>query len=121
MTDLIGTIGELEEPHVATVKDDGTRAFIPFWVVRVDDGLYARSHRGAAGRWYQEATKAGATQLEVGTAIVDVDVEQVGEAHRAEIDAAYREKYGHGANAPYVPPMLEDDVVATTVRLTPRG
>lgn len=120
MAELMETIAETEEPQVATVKG-GERAFVPFWVVKAGDALYARSHLGKAGRWYQEATRAGSTQLRVGDRLVDVDVEPVGDEYRAEIDAAYRMKYGHGPTEQFVAPMLEDDVVATTVRLKPRG
>jgi len=117
------TIDELaaaREPEVATVRRDGTAGWVPFWVVRVGDGIYARSHRGPSAGWYSSAMADGRTTLRLGDREVPVTVTPIGDALRAEIDAAYRAKYGaEPADAPYVAPMLGDAVVATTVRLTP--
>jgi len=122
-TGRMTTIDELDaarEPEVATVRRDGTAGWVPFWVVRVGDGLYARSHLGAGSGWYRKAMAAGTTTLRLDGEEIPVTVSPVGAELRAEIDAAYEAKYGTDPDdAQYVPPMLADPVVATTVRLTP--
>ncbi|MBO9578340.1 MAG: DUF2255 family protein [Microbacteriaceae bacterium] len=120
MNEVQELIAGAETPEVATVKKDGRAGFVPFWVVQAGDSLYARSHFGADGRWYQQATRHAATRLRIGDQVVNVAVEPVGSAERAAIDAAYRAKYDRGENARHVPAMLTDEVVATTVRLTPQ-
>ncbi len=119
----MGTIDDLataREPQVATTLRDGSAGFVPFWVVRVGDGIYARSHKGPSGGWYVKATADGATTLRLDGTEIPVTVTEIGDRLRAEIDAAYQAKYASDpADAPYVEPMLADAVVATTVRFDP--
>jgi hypothetical protein len=119
----MGTIDDLaaaREPQVATTLRDGTAGWVPFWVVRVGDGIYARSHRGPGSGWYSKAAAEGATTLRLDGEEIPVTVTPIGAELRAEIDAAYEAKYASDpADAPYVAPMLSEEVVATTVRLTP--
>jgi len=104
------------ETEIGTTRRDGRPGFVPIWMVRVQDGLYARSYHGPDGVWYREALAAGETRIRVDGVEHRVLVTPVGDMLRAAIDAAYRETFT-GPDAEYVPPMLADAAVATTVRL----
>jgi hypothetical protein len=115
--EAVELIAETREPEVATVRRDGSPGFIPIWVVRVGDELFARSFHGPSAVWYEHALSAGRTTLRVGGEEWPVEVSAVGATHRAEIDEAYRIKHGgHPEDGQYVPAMVSDAAVATTVQ-----
>jgi hypothetical protein len=112
-------IGAAEELEITTRRGDGSlRAWVPIWSVRVGDGLYVRSYRGAEGGWYRHATRQGIARVRAAGVERDVSVEPAGEDTPA-IDDAYRGKYARYASS-HLPPMLADRAVATTALLRPR-
>lgn len=115
-------IGAAEEVEITTERADGSlRAWVPIWVVRVDDGLYVRSWRGTGGAWYRHSADQRRARVRVGDVERDVAVDQLDDADamtQSPIDDAYRSKYAsHGDT--YVQPMIADQARATTLRLTP--
>jgi hypothetical protein len=115
-------IGAAEEIDIATERGDGSlRRWVPLWVVRVGDGVYIRSWRGAGGAWYRHTAAQGHARIRVGASEHAVAADAFDDAAtQAAIDDAYRTKYaGHGST--YVLPMIADEARATTLRLTPRS
>jgi hypothetical protein len=99
--------------HTATTPPEG----IAIWVVTVDGQAYVRSYRGRRGKWY-----AGA--LADPSVSVTLDGEPLG-AHLSPVDApsdiaavsaALARKY---AASSYLAAMLREDVLATTLLLSP--
>jgi hypothetical protein len=104
--DELDAIGNAEELHIAPYRRDGTlRHPVPIWVVRVGDDLYIRSWHGTDGRWYRGARQTHEGHIRAG----GVDV--------AFVDA-YRTKYRRYPT--YVPPMINEEARATTIRLVPQ-
>jgi hypothetical protein len=111
-----------EELEIAARRADGTlRRPAPIWVVGVGGGIYVRTwHRRDTG-WFGQVLGSGRARIRVADLEVDVVVEDIGDRDadlRAEVDAAYRTKYGHyGATS--VDRMLTDDAAAATLQLIP--
>lgn len=115
----IGAIGAAREPEVATGIESGPD-FVKIWIVRIGDGLYGRSFHGERSAWFRSAAERGETTIRVGDREIAASVTVIGDLMRSSIDDAYRSKYGaNPADAPYVPAMLDDAVVPTTVRFEP--
>lgn len=86
-------------------------------VVDAHDRVLIRSYRGAAARWYREATSGTPTALVVADEVVPVDVEHARDADRIRACSAELErKY---AGDPATPAMVRDDVLDTTLELRP--
>jgi hypothetical protein len=108
------------ELRISTRRADGTlRRAVPIWVVRVGDGIYVRSYRGPEGGWFRHATADGVAHIRAGTITREVTVTPAGATARAEIDQAYRTKYGSFGRA-YVNPMTAGPAAATTLQLVPQ-
>jgi hypothetical protein len=115
--DRIGSATELE---ITTRRADGSlRPYVPVWVVRLGDDLFARSWRGQAGTWYRHARQRPDGRVRVGGAERDVTFELPRTAPDEEIDRAYRAKYGRYGDT-YVRPMTGPGARAATVRLIAR-
>lgn len=115
--DRIGSAGEQE---ITTRRADGSlRPYVPIWVVRIGDELFARSWRGQAGAWYRHARLRPERRARAGTAERDVIFEPPDDAPDEEIDRAYRAKYGRYGDT-YVGPMTGPDAKAATLRLMAR-
>jgi hypothetical protein len=88
------------------------------WVV-VDrfDRILIRSYRGATARWYREATAYPMARLHVADRVIDVAVHRADDQERIEAcsDGFLRKYAGDSAT----PAMVADDVVGTTLELTP--
>ncbi len=116
--ELLRRLESDEEIEVVTYRADGTpRAPVPIWVVRVGDAAYVRSWRGAAGGWYRHAQRSGRGTVRAGGREYPVGFRGETDPPREAIDAAYRSKYARYAGN-YLPPMLADQAVATTLRVT---
>ncbi len=107
--------GELE---IAVRRSDGSlRRWVPVWVVCAGEQAYVRSwHRRDTG-WFGHAVRDRRARVRVPGLESDVTVEDVGDASpqvTAEVDAAYRGKYGGGADS-----MVTAAAAATTLRLSP--
>jgi hypothetical protein len=119
-SDELDVLAAATELQISTRRADGTlRPAVPIWVVRAGDGIYVRSSRGPDGGWFQHATARGVAHIQAGTVTSEVTVTRAGATARAEIDQAYRTKYGSFGRA-YVDPMTVGPAAATTLQLTPQ-
>lgn len=116
--DLLDRIGRTDEIQIATPGDDGMlRDPVPVWVVRHGDALYVRSYRGRDGAWWQRATDQGHGRISANGVDTDVTFTRVTDDDLdAEIDAAYRDKYGRYGPR-YLEPMVSPAARATTLKL----
>jgi hypothetical protein len=118
-SDELDMLAAATELRISTRRPDGTlRPAVPIWVVRVGDGIYVRSYRGPAGAWFRHAA-CGVVHIQAGNVSGETTVTRTGTAARAEIDQAYRTKYGSFGRA-YIEPMTSDSAAATTLQLTPQ-
>ncbi|MEU4242190.1 DUF2255 family protein [Actinoplanes sp. NPDC026619] len=111
----IGSAGELE---IAVSRADGTRPrWVPIWVVRAGEQVYVRSwHRRDTG-WFGQALRSRQAGIRVPGLTADVTIDDIGTGPaplRAEVDAAYRAKYGEAGAAS----MVTEAAAATTLRLS---
>jgi hypothetical protein len=117
-------ISAAEELEIAAKRSDGTMPRrVPIWVVCVDGQVYVRTwHRRETG-WFGQVVDSGRARISVPGLEADVTVEDVGgdEAdQRANVDGAYRGKYGHYGRST-VDRMVTDDAAASTLRLEPEA
>ena len=115
----LALIGPAAELQIAAQRPDGTlRRETPIWVVCVDGQVYVRTwHRRETG-WFGHAVGSGRARIRVPGLTADVDVQDVGDAEAdlsAGVDAAYRAKYGAGAES-----MVTPAATASTLRLRVR-
>jgi hypothetical protein len=116
-SDELGAIGAADELDIAALRPDGTlRAYTTIWVVRVGDGLYARSYRGQDGTWYQAVQRRPEGRIRADGAEYDATFQHPTGVDEDAIDAAYRSKYGRYRRS-YVDPMVAPGARATTLRL----
>src|SRR3954469_23549695 len=114
----LARIGTAEELQVAPARPDGTlRKPVTIWAVRHGDDLYVRSYRGPGASWYRGSQVTGEGRIEAGAIEKDVAFAHVGHGLDAEIDAAYREKYGQYAGL--VDQMVSPETQGTTLKLVP--
>ena len=114
--DRIGSAGELQ---ITTRRADGSlRPYVPIWVVRVGDQLFARSWRGQAGTWYRHARQRPHGRVRVGGTERDVTFDLPQAAPDDAIDQAYQAKYGRYGDT-YVAPMTGPQAKAATVQIKP--
>ncbi|MFF7610244.1 DUF2255 family protein [Streptomyces parvulus] len=117
-TDLSG-IGAAEELDLESERSDGSlRAPVTLWVVRAGDRLYVRSVKGVDGPWYQGTRTRHRGRVTAGGVRADVTFHDAGPGEYADVDAAYRAKYGHYTSI--VEHVLTDAARASTLRLEPR-
>jgi hypothetical protein len=112
-------IERADELRIAARRDDGSlgRA-LPIWVVRVGDDVYVRTwHRRETG-WFGRAVRTGRARITVPGVEADVAVEDVGAVRRAEVDDAYRDKYGRYGRST-VDAMVGEAAAASTLRFVP--
>ena len=96
--DELERIDSAEELEIAVKRADGTlRRWVPIWVVRIGDQVYVRTwHRRETG-WFGHVLGSRRARIRVPGLEADVAVADVGEGTaqlRADIDTAYRTKYG---------------------------
>jgi hypothetical protein len=118
--DELARVGGADELELTALRPDGgPRRPVTIWTVRVGDGLYVRSWRGASGGWY----RAVQTRPEghISAASVERDVEFLPAQGQIEdaVDDAYRTKYSRYPS--YVGPMVSADARATTLKILPRA
>ncbi|MFJ8751519.1 DUF2255 family protein [Streptomyces sp. NPDC102441] len=112
-------IGAAEELDLESERTDGTlRAPVTMWVVRAGDHVYVRSVKGVDGPWYRGARSRHQGRVEAGGVRADVTFRHAGPGEYADVDAAYREKYGRYTDI--VEHVLTDRARASTLRLEPR-
>ncbi len=113
---LINAAGELQ---IAVRRPDGSlRRWLPIWVVCAGEQAYVRTwHRRDTG-WFGHALRSHRARIRVPGLEADITVEDVGDASArvtADVDDAYRTKYGRGG----AESMVTAAAVATTLRLDP--
>ena len=122
LSDDLRRIGSADELEIAVQRADGTRRrWLPIWAVCVGEQVYVRTWYRRDTGWFAQVLDSRRAGIRVPGLAATVAVEDVGTGPaglRAEIDTAYRAKYGHyGSSA--VGPMVADAAAATTLRLSP--
>ena len=120
--DELERIAAAEELRISASRADGTlRREVPIWVVRVGGHVYVRTWYRRDNGWFGHVVESRRARIRVPGLEAGVAVEEVGDDKgelRAEVDAAYRAKYGrYGGTS--VAQMVTDDAAATTLRLIP--
>jgi hypothetical protein len=88
------------------------------WVVVEDGDVYIRSLKGDDGRWYRELTANPDAVVHVGGETVPVRAVPARDAESIErASEGLRRKYSDSRS---LQPMLEEDILHTTVKLEPR-
>ena len=111
----IGAAGELE---IAVRRSDGSlRPWLPIWVVRAGEQVYVRTWYRRDTGWFGRALRSRRARVRVPGLEADVVVHDVGDAAgvTADVDDAYRAKYGPGGSGS----MVTTEAAATTLRLDP--
>ena len=105
------------EPDVVVPAPDRAPIRVPIWVVAVDGGIYVRSWKGEAGRWYRRARRYGSGSLATSAGERAVRFVPVDDAELdAAIDREYLVKYGRNR---YARAMIRPPATGTTLRLDP--
>jgi hypothetical protein len=114
-------IAAAEELAIAPARRDGTlRRPTTIWVVRVGDDLYVRSYRGRTSTWFRGVQQRHEGHIQAGGVDKDVTFIDAPDDIDDAVDAAYRQKYRRYADS-YVPPMINAQARATTLKLVPRA
>src|SRR5437879_3782689 len=103
-SDDLKAIAAADEIEMAPRRPDGTLGrFTTIWIVRVGDDVYVRSYRGPSGSWYRAALRTRSGHLRAGGIERDVTFDEEHGADPADVDHAYRAKYGRSS---YVDAMV---------------
>src|ERR1700735_921078 len=106
-------IDAARELEIAVRRADGALGpWTPIWVVRVRDDVYVRTWYRRDTGWFGLALRTGRARVRVPGLEADVRIEDVGAGStglRADVDAAYRRKYGGGSTGD----MVGDKAAAT--------
>jgi hypothetical protein len=117
-------IGAAQELEIAPKRTDGTmRRRVPIWVVCVDRQVYVRTWNRRETGWFGQAVDSRRARIWVPGLEAEVVIEDVGAGEhdqRANVDDAYREKYGHYGRST-VDRMVTDAAAASTLRLEPEA
>ncbi|MFI7361463.1 DUF2255 family protein [Streptomyces sp. NPDC050149] len=112
-------IGAAEELDLESERGDGTlRDPVTMWVVRAGDRLYVRSVKGVDGPWFRATRSRQRGRVKAGGVRASVTLHVADPDEYADVDAAYREKYGRYTSI--VEHVLTDRARASTLRLEPR-
>jgi hypothetical protein len=115
-------IGAARELQIAVRRADETlRRWVPIWVVCADERVYVRTWYRRETGWFGQVLGSRRARVRVPGLETDVAVDDVGEGPaglRADIDEAYRAKYG-GDGRTSAGGMTSAEAVATTLRLRP--
>lgn len=120
--DDLARIAAADDLYVAPYRPPGgPRGGVPgtptwIWSVGVGGGLYVRAYRGEQSTWYRSAIETRTGQITAGGRVIEVTFEPAGRDALPLVDRAYAEKY---AGSVYLPAMIQADVRATTLRLSP--
>jgi hypothetical protein len=117
--DALERVDAARELEIAVKRADGSlRHPLPIWTVRVGDHVYVRTWYRRHTGWFGHVLASRRARIRVPGLEADVTVEDIGEGTvqlRADIDAAYRTKYGDaGAES-----MVTAAAAITTLRLGP--
>ena len=114
-----GALGMAEEIEIETSRGGDAPVHRTIIWPAVDEGeVYARSLRGAAGRWYREAIENPEVVLHVdGKSIPARAVHAADERSIERASAGLQRKY---ADSPHVESMVRPEILGATIRLEPR-
>ena len=117
-TEELAELDSASEIRVAGSRKDGSlRSFRIIWHVVIDGKLYARSVNGPDAGWYVGVRRQMVGAIKWGSK--QRNVEYADDAsHDAEVDAAYRAKYGNGSPTQA---LNREPSLGTTLRIDPRG
>lgn len=114
---LIDAAGELE---IAVRRADGSlRPWVPIWVVCVGGQVYVRTWYRRESGWFGWALRSRQARIRVPDLEADITIDDIGDGlpqTTAEVNAAYRTKYGEGGAGS----MVTATAVATTLQLQRR-
>jgi hypothetical protein len=120
--DELERIGTAEELRITPIRADGTlRREVPIWVVCASGQVYVRTWWRRDNGWFGHVVDSRRARIRVPGLEAGVAVEDIGDDKaelRAEVDGAYRAKYGRYGETS-VAQMMADDAAATTLRLIP--
>jgi hypothetical protein len=112
-------IGGAHELGTASRRADGApRRWVPIRVVSTDGQVYVRTWYRRETGWFGQVLTSRRARIRVPCLEADVTVEDVGAdtpGLRAEIDNAYRAKYGRYGGTER---MVTDEAAAATLRLS---
>jgi hypothetical protein len=114
--DAVRQLAETREIDVVAPAPDRPAVRTPIWIVAVDGGLYVRSWKGDAGRWYRRARRYGTGSVIASGQQYAVRFVAASPDSTARINAAYLRKYG---SSPHARAMTRPSASATTMRLEP--
>jgi hypothetical protein len=121
-TEQLDRIDTADELRIAVRREDGSpRRPLPIWVVRAGGTVYVRTWRRRETGWFGGALRTRRARISVPGVETDVTVEDVGAGPadlRADVDAAYRAKYGRYGRST-LDSMVSDAAAASTLRLVP--
>jgi hypothetical protein len=113
---LMNAAGELS---IAVKRSDGSlRRWVPIWVVCAGGQVYVRTWYRRDTGWFGHALRSRRARIRVPGLDADVTIEDIGDASAqvtADVDAAYRTKYGRGGAGS----MVTATAAATTLQLNP--
>lgn len=117
-------IGGAHEVRIAGRRPDGSlRKPVIVWLVRRGDDIYTRSVNGPEAGWFRDTRPRHEGRISAGALNANVDFVDVGndprdDALQADIDEAYRVKYGRNSSpvAAITSPLAQ----STTLRLLPQ-
>jgi hypothetical protein len=114
--DELDRVGKAEELRIAGRQADGAiRKLVIIWQVRLDDAIFVRSVNGPEAAWFRGTQVRGEGRIESGGVARDVVFIRDG-SRDAEVDAAYRAKYGSGSPVRAITSAL---ATGTTLRIEP--
>ena len=113
-------IGAAHELQIASRRADGTlRRWVPIWVLSAGEQVYVRTWYRRDTGWFGHVLSARRARIRVPGLEADVAVEDIGAGPpdlHADIDAAYRAKYGRDGGTER---MVNAEAAAATLRLSP--
>ena len=115
--DDLRLIDAARELQIAVRRSDGSlRPWVPIWVVCAGGQAYVRTWYRRDTGWFGHALRSRQARIRVPGVEADVTIEDIGDASTqvtADLDAAYRTKYGGGEAGS----MVTATAAATTLRL----
>ena len=116
-SDDLRVVDAARELQIAVRRSDGSlRRWVPIWVVCASGQVYVRTWYRRDTGWFGHALRSRRARVRVPGLEADVTIEDIGDASTqvtAEVDAAYRTKYGRsGAGS-----MVTATAAATTLQL----
>ncbi|GAA1769027.1 DUF2255 family protein [Streptomonospora arabica] len=113
----LDSVGELE---IAVERSDGSlRGWVPIWVVCTGGQAYVRTWYRRDTGWFGHALRSRRARIRVPRLEADVAIDDIGDGSpqvTADVDAAYRAKYGRAGAGSMVTPTA----AAATLRLDRR-